>query len=240
VLLRNGEEVTRGERIAHTTQAAGAYRVEAYLDRRWSPGGNATPWILSNPIALFPPEELAARSRRAEPAPDAAEDVGLLSTARAVVDDFGSGPLRQAWQVDKSPDAEGSIRQHDGSLRFGFALGPGATSHASFCDWTERDLSPYRGLVFRVRSDRPLRFDVQVRTTQGDSAGGVRVWRRSVRSGGEWRWAVVPFASLKTYDGRGGRPDLRHVRGVYLHVDESNLPPASRGTLWIDDLGFGS
>jgi hypothetical protein len=84
-----------------------------------------------------------------------------------------------------------------------------------------------------------MRFDVQVRTADATSPGGVRIWRRSVRAESDWRSVTLPLAALETYDRRGGRPSLADTRGIYFHVDEAMLAPGSHGTLWIGDLGLG-
>jgi hypothetical protein len=48
----------------------------------------------------------------------------------------------------------------------------------------------------------------------------------------------VPFAALRTYDPRGGGPDLARVVGLYFEVEAAHLPPGRAGTLWIDDVGL--
>ena len=106
-------------------------------------------------------------------------------------------------------------------------------------DQHARDLRESSALVFSVRADRTLRFDVQVRVEAPAAPGGVRIWRRSVRAEPGWRRVAVPFAELKTYDKLGGEPDLARVRGLYVHVDAAHLAPGSSGTLWLDDYGLG-
>ena len=51
VLVRNGQVVARGPRIDQDV-GPGVFRVEAYLDQRFVPGGRALPWIVSNPIVV--------------------------------------------------------------------------------------------------------------------------------------------------------------------------------------------
>lgn len=236
VLLRNGQELARGERILHRTQRAGTYRVEAYLDRSLVPGSGDLPWILSNPLYLYGEADLASRGERARrPPAEAAPEPGAVSP----LESFDGATLAARWQVDRSPDASASARLEDGALRFDFALGPGPKTHASVCAWEARDLSAHESLVFRVRGDRRFRFDVQVRVTDQATPEGVRIWRRSVRTEAQWQNVVLPFATLKTYDRRGGRVALDRVAGIYFHVDEAQLRPGSKGTLWIDDVGLG-
>jgi hypothetical protein len=232
VLLRDGREAARGERIVHRTDRPGVYRVEAYLDPRLVPGSRPIPWIVSNPIHVFPERELQERARRASRVPPL--DPPLPSVVE-VLDRFDGPALDPRWRLDCSRDARGSLSLDAGALRFDFALGERAPTHASACHWMPRDLSSVDSLVLRVRADRRIRFDVQVRV---DDAG-TRIWRRSVRADREWRTVAVPLAALTTYDRRGGRPALARVLGVYLHVDEATLPPGSAGILFVDDFGVG-
>lgn len=235
VLLRDGVEVGRGPRIEATSRESGCYRVEAYLEPSLVPGGRRLPWILSNPIDVHPREELEARVERARQLP--AEDPPPPEAVEAV-DDFEGSGLAGGWVVDRSTDAAGRLSLDSGALRLDYALGAGPKTHVAAALWRARDLSPYRSLVFRVRADRRMRFDVQVPTGDGTAPLAVRIWRRSVRAETGWRRVAVPLAGLKTYDRGGGRPNLRAGRGIYFHIDEAILAPGSRGTLWIDDVGL--
>lgn len=234
VLLRDGDEVARGPRILHRVTRPGTYRVEAYLDPALVPGGRSIPWILSNPVYLFPQGELDTRAERARRLPGEPPWADSVD----VVDDFGAPAIAERWQIDRSQDAAAAAMLEDGALRFDFRLGAGPATYASVCDWGRRDLSSHAGLAFRVRADRRFRFDVQVRVADAGAKDGVRIWRRSVRAETVWRTVAVPFASLESYDRRGGAPALDHTRGLYFHVDEAHLVPGSRGTLWIDDVGL--
>jgi hypothetical protein len=209
--------------------------VEAYLDPALVPGA-LKPWILSNPIDLYNAVTLAQREARAREGPPL--DAPLPARIDRF-DDFARPPASERWQVDRSPDARAAFELRDGALRFDFVLGPGTSTHASLCDWGPRDLSGGQALVFSVRADRTFRFDVQVRVASAAVPEGVRIWRQSVRAGTSWRRVAVPLATLKTYDRRGGGPDLSQVRGVYFHIDEAHLDPGSSGTLWLDDYGSG-
>lgn len=223
VLLRNGVEVARGASIAHRTVEPGVYRVEARLP------GWRVPWILANPVYLFPAAALAARHSHAARVPP--------------LDPPVAGPVAPAesphWQTDVASGASVRHSLESGVLRFDFALGPGPVSHASICDWGPRDLSGFGSIVFRVRADRLLRFDVQVRVADPQAPAGVAIFRHSVRGEPEWRQVAVRFDALTSYDKAASRPDLGRVTGVYLQVDEAMLPPRSRATLWLDGYGFG-
>jgi hypothetical protein len=229
VLLRDGREVARGPAIRHAAGGAGTYRVEAYLPPALVPGGRPLPWIVSNPIFLYPQHELQARAERAARVPpelEARADVVLPITTPSA-----------EWHVDRSPDSFARVVSEGDGLRFDYRLGAARQTHAAVCDWRKRDLSGYRALVFRVRADSPVRFDVQVRTAEG--ARAQRIWRLSIRADTSWRRVALPLAALKTYDQRGGSPDLQRTIGLYFHLDEAMRAPGSSGTLWIDSLGLG-
>jgi hypothetical protein len=224
VLLRNGQEVARGSRIARDV-GAGVYRIEAYLDPRHVPGARALPWILSNAISILPGTDV--RDGTALPPP-------AVPVATTGVQDFESG-LAGHWQIDRASDASASARTEGGALRWDFRLGDGRRTYASLADYRPRDLSSASGVAFRVRATERFRFDLQVRVTDGREH---RIWRRSVLAGPEWSRAYVPFAALRTYDPRGGRPDLARTVGLYFEVEAAHLPPGHAGALWIDDLGL--
>ncbi len=237
VLLRDGSRIAEGERLDFTTGEAGVYRVEAYLAGAPAGAGpDPLPWVISNPVSLFPSDVLAARAaRRARPpVSPAASWPGPLG----ILDDFAR-PAGPEWQIDRSLDAAGAWRIEDEALRFDFALGPRAPTHADLVRWKPLDLSRASAVVFRVRAERTMRFDLQVRTESPGQDPPLRTWRRSVRAEPEWTEVVVPLSALKTYDHRPGGPDLHHVVGLYLHLDEAILAPGARGTLWIDDLAIG-
>ena len=227
MLVRDGREIARGPRIAEDV-GPGVYRVEAYLDPRYGPGDARVPWILSNAIAVLS----AAQARERAPRAPAADEPHGVPTD---VQDFADGRLASHWQIDRAPDAGGSARIEDGALRFDLRLGGSPRTYASLADYGPRDLSGASGIAFRVRASKRFRFDFQVRVEQG---GEHRIWRRSVLAGPEWRDAFVPFDSLRTYDPRGGRPDLSRVVGVYFEVEAAHLAPGDGATLFVDDLGI--
>ncbi|PYQ52512.1 MAG: hypothetical protein DMF78_11100 [Acidobacteria bacterium] len=234
VLLRDGHAVAEGARIEYVANQPGVYRVEGFLDDApMGPGPDLLPWIVSNPVYLFPADELAARRRRRAPPATPARPAGRLE----VVDDF-TRPTGAEWQVDRDDGAAGARHDDGGALRFDFRLGPHAPTHADLVRWSPLDLSRAAALALRVRGDRPLRFDLQVRTAWPGHTPPLRTWRRSVRAEPEWTDVALALDTLKTYDHEPGAPDLAHVVGLYVHVDESNLAPGSSGTLWIDDLAL--
>jgi hypothetical protein len=225
VLLRDGGPVARARTIDETLDdaATGVYRVEAFLDG----DAEGRPWIVSNAIGVFRADEARARAARLAVPPEPVR-------AADAPERFAAPALDARWQVDRAADAAAAVRPEDGALRFDFALGPGARTYASVCDWAPRDLSPASGVAFRARASARFRADVQVRT--GGPEGHV-IWRRSVLLDPGWRDVYVPFAALRTWDPAGARPDLARVVGVYVEVEALHLAPGTRGTIWLDDWG---
>lgn len=234
VLKRDGAEVARAAGALDVTVGTpGTYRVEASLLDGHYPG-RPFPWIVSNPIHVYPPSRLAERAGRAAPPAEAAREAeGPMSP----IDGFEQ-PLAEEWQVDRAPGAWAALGLEEGSLRFDYRLGSDALTHASFCDWRRRDLSGRRAVRLRLRAHDVHRIDLQVRVEEPAAPGGVRIFRRSLRVSPEWRELDVPLASLETYDHRPGGPRLDRVVGLYLHVDAAHRPPGSRGTLWLDHVGL--
>ena len=234
VLLRDGQPLARGAAIDAVAEGPGVYRVEGFVRGAITGRGrDPLPWVLANPVYLFPPDELRARAARAALPSPAAPPAGPLEA----LDTF-AGPLGAEWQVEGAEGAEAAVRIEGRAVRFDFALGPHAPTHADLVRWKEADLSGAAALAVRVRADRRLRFDLQVRTAWPGHGAAVRIWRRSVRAEAEWTAVSIPLEALETYDRQPGSPDLAHVVGLYVHVDEANLPPRARGTIWIDELAL--
>jgi hypothetical protein len=237
-LLKDGRPVLESEGSLDTfATAAGVYRVEVRVP------GHALPWILSNPIYVFPPE-LAEGRRRAGEWPAAAPPPNAV----AVLDDFEGEQhfepeFDAASEMNRAAVEAGAGVGGSRAARLEFRLGePGPGRPYTWCALVNRqarDLSGRRGLVFSIRADGVYRSWVQVRDANPASAdAGEEWWFASVRTSPEWRRVAIPFERLRTLNKKSdGRLDLDKVRGLVFVLDHAAVKPGTRGRIWIDDLG---
>ena len=237
-LLRDGREAQRGEgAVGLDSVPPGVYRVEVRLPQ-WD-----VPWVLSNPIYVFPPDAAEARKRRAAwpsepPAPPRTK----------VIDTFDGFTLFEPAADSYSSLEKPMLDPHGGedgkgAARLAFRLGvPDAGHRDVFCgieNRQARDLTGYSGLVFAIRGDGAYRIWVQVRDDNPASADdGMEFWFASVRTSTEWRRVAIPFARLRSINKRtDGRLDLDKVRSIVFVLDRGADKPGTQGTIWIDDVG---
>lgn len=102
-----------------------------------------------------------------------------------------------------------------------------------------RDLSRYRGVHFKIRSDarRMVRF---VLWDQPPGTNDTELWRKDIWADREWRQVWIPFTELMVMEQHttNNRRDLEHVIALAWVVNEQILSPGEAGTIWIDDIGF--
>jgi hypothetical protein len=236
-LLKDGRPVIESEGPLDTfATGTGVYRVEVRVP------GRALPWILTNPIYVFPPAAAEERRRAGEwPAATA-------PAAAAVLDDFEGEP-RFAAEFDASSEMNreaveaGAGVNGSRAARLEFRLGePGEGRPYTWCalvNRERRDLSGRKGLVFSIKADGVYRSWVQVRDANPASEdAGEEWWFASVRTSREWRRVAIPFERLRTLNKKSdGRLDLDRVRGLVFVLDHAAVKPGTRGRIWIDDLG---
>lgn len=237
-LLRGGHEVGQGDgTVALETVDPGVYRVEVRV-----PGWDV-PWILSNPIYVFPPEEAEKRRQRG-----AWPEEPVTPAAAEVVDSFDSGTVfRPAFDprsylaaplLDPVGGADGK-----GAARLQFRLGvpdPGYPhTYCAIVNEQNRDLTNRSGLVFSIKGDAVYRIWLQVRDFNSASADDkLEYWFASVRTSTDWRRVAIPFARLRSINkNTDGRLDLDKVRALVFVIDRGAEKPGSQGRIWIDDVG---
>lgn len=238
VLLRDGQPLTEAKgALDVAAPGPGLYRVEAYVP------GWSVPWVITNPIAVVDDATAAARAQRAawpapSPAPPAA---AVLEAFDADTHFFEPGRDERSALEHPLWDARGGTS--GGAARFAFRLGvPGPGYPHTFCalvNRADRDLTGRKGLVFSVKADGVYRFWVQVRDANPASPDeGTEWWFASVRTSPEWRRVAVPFARLRSIQKNSdGKLDPDKVKALVFIVDKGAMPPGSKGTIWIDDLG---
>jgi hypothetical protein len=103
-----------------------------------------------------------------------------------------------------------------------------------------RDLSRFRGVTLAVKADGVYRLWLQLRDVNPKgSDDGLETWLTSIRTSGEWRRVAVPFARLRSLDPRSdGGFDPTQVRVLALVLDELTVKAGTRGTLYLDEVGF--
>ena len=213
----------------------GVYRVEVQV------AGWDFPWIVSNPIYVLTETERQRRARAARlPEPAVAE-------ATTVLDRFEPGSTFTAAADDSTrlePPAIDPAGGPDGSAaaRVAFRLGTPSADHpspfAALISYQPRDLSSREGLVLSVRGDDTYRFWVQVRDRNPASPEGTESWFASVKTDRAWRTITLPFDRLHSVDPHtDGTLDTADIEAIVFLVDIGAVPPATEGTIWIDDLG---
>ncbi len=238
VLLEDGQVLAEGAgQLRSRVEAEGVYRVEVYLPQL------ASPWVISNPIYVFGEQAAAQRRDRAAwPAPLGVETVRMI-------DDFSGASAFHPEHDDSSwmneeitdPAAPGSEAP---AARLEFRLGaPGPGRPYTWCalvDRSERDLSGFAGLTFRIKADAEHRIWVQVRDGNPASADEEQEWWfASLRTSTEWKSLVLPFERFRSINPNSdGRLDLDQVVGLVFVLDPGAVDPGTQGTIWIDDLGL--
>jgi hypothetical protein len=237
-LLRDGETVAEGTEVVEAPLLSpGVYRAEVRVD------GWPVPWVVSNPVAVFAPEILAARKAAAAwpepPAPDGPVEILDSFDGQTV---FSAGHDPASTMEEPLLDPTGGIGG-SGAARIGFHLGLPTEEKphvfVAIVSWEHRNLTGKEGLAFRIRADGVYRAWVQVRDENPASTDeGTEWWFASVKTSAAWRQVAVPFASLRSINPHtDGRLDLDKVRALVFVIDKGAMKPGSRGTIWIDDLG---
>ncbi|HEX9698723.1 MAG TPA: hypothetical protein VGD06_04610 [Acidobacteriota bacterium] len=244
VLRRDAEtlaESTSGE-LESPAEAPGTYRVEVYRSdlRGALAGPRPTPWLVSNPIYLWPAAARAgARIRRAPPlpAPPLAED--LLAAARFEANQAG------VLANDVGAEAGGEM-----SWRLALATESARDAFAAMAWRPEAplDWSRFDGLVVQLDAGATLRVSLEVRTLAAD--GSLDSWIHSLKAGPDspatavpWQWFRPPWSGVGGHDAERdarwpGADELRNVQGLFLLVTPAILAPGSEAVVRLRTLGL--
>ncbi|MFQ5743695.1 MAG: PHP domain-containing protein, partial [Acidobacteriota bacterium] len=187
ILYRDGQRVANadGAGLEYTADRPGTYRAEVYrIDGPRGAGHvGGVPWVISNPIYLWPAgARQAAVFHRAPPLPAPPVSESLAT--------------RPGWGAESSVDARSQLDGAAGRLSWELELPTQgqAESYAALAwrpaapvDWSRRG-----GLVLRLSSRRTLRFIVQVRCRAAD--GRERSWYHSLKVGPAARSVAIPWS----------------------------------------------
>lgn len=247
-LLRDGHivETSNGEPLRALAEEAGTYRIEVY---RVAGAGDEdpVPWILSNPIYLWPSAaRQAAVVHRAPPLPPPPLALQLDS--------------EPGWQAGSSDDVSAeAIASDEGQvLRLELPEDPGPNAYAALALWADEawDWSGSGGLVVSLQSEEDLRVFVEVRSRDAD--GEERSWHYSVKATAEALPTAIPWsrwwlrwnqASQRRTLLEGGEwvaaaqhalgeEELRRIVGIFLVVTPGILDPGSTATLTLEQIGI--
>ena len=219
-LLRDGRPVAQGRNglRAPVNGEAGAYRVEMYA------GEHAVPWVVTNAIRLARQMPGAGAGPLGPGGGGAAEGGAIESLAVAVRPD--------AWKIEADPATRASLTVEGSELRLSYKLAGGAPSgqYVALSTSAAGDL-PLTRIELMLRSPRPMRVSVQVRTPGGTD--GYR-WRRSVFVDATPRPLSIRLSELEPIE-RGStlRPNVARVQSVLLVIDTVNALPGSAGELVV-------
>jgi len=231
-----------GELLAESVEAldvplpgVGVYRVEAVVD------GWQVPWVISNPIAVFEPAALAARTVDWPSRPEPVQPVEILDDFEGVTT-FVSGhdPASEMDEDLLDPDAGAD---GGGAIRMAFRLAPPTPDNpnvfVALVSWEHRNLEGREGITFRIRADGVYRTWVQVRDENPASSDeATEWWTASVKTSPDWQQVSIPFASLRSANPQtDGQLDLDKVRAIVFVIDKGAMKPGIRGTIWLDELG---
>jgi hypothetical protein len=250
VCLRDGMPVysVTGSALEYTADRPGTYRIEVHrLDGpHVGPGGN-TPWVISNPIYLWPhAARRAAVLHRVPPLPAPRTSERLHSWRR--------------WRVENSDDVSSELNTERERPEWSFAL-PAVGSDETYAALAWRPRAPENwsqrgGLVLQLEAAEAMRLIVEVRaeTASGDTVS----WYSSVKLDNkqsklalpwfQWRqrYADPRTASrlrsgygLRALSRRGPTPEeLRRVTGLFLIATPETLEPGSDERITVREVGL--
>ncbi len=237
VLLRDGEAVaeSRGGPLEVEAPGPGTYRVEVMREDRAA----GTPWIISNPIYVWPRALIeASRLRPAPRLPAPPVDVELLALP--------------GWAAERGDGGVSAIARGEQGLAWEVGLPGerrGGQPYAALAWRPERpvDWSGFRGVAVRLGSDTPWR--VALRLYTGDPQREGRVWERVVPADAGERGAGVRWQDFRLLDARGRRAgvaarlaadDLGRVAALVLVVTPERMKPGTATRIEVATVGpFG-
>jgi hypothetical protein len=185
----------------------GPYRVEVHLAH--APGDLPIPWLVSNFV-----------------------DVGAPSTGTAAPSIASAPPASAAiapfpWRIEKDPASSAILRATDRTVELEYRLAPGERNSQFVALATDVHDAVFSAMRFALRSDRPSRVWVQVRTADGHR------WGRSFYVDPAGAEIVARLEDLRPMAGESGHPSSATATSILLVVDLTNASPGNGGRLTV-------
>lgn len=241
ILLRDGEQIAQGTAsvLEDDAETRGTYRVEVYRTDVADREAGGPPWLVSNPIYLWPAEARSgALVRWVPPLPPPPMSRNLLAEGDLEANDRGV--------------SRNAVEPGDEMTTWRFALEPDSIVDAfAAMAWRPQepmDWSGAAGMVVDLRAAAPLRVNLEVRAYAAD--GTLESWVFSLKAGPRTEATAIPWARFRTPWGEDlsdvanadpRRPtglDLRRVHGVFLVVTPSLLQEGSAVEIELWALGL--
>ncbi len=241
VLRRDGQPVKRtsGSSLEEEVDQPGTYRVEVYRPDVAGSRDAGPPWLVSNPIYVWPAAaRAAARVRPTPPLPAPPLSRDLLAVS--AFEDNHRGVVRNI--VEGTPDGiTWAFALEQESAREAFAAM--AWRPAEPMDWSAAD-----GVVVGLRSSSAVRVNLEVRADNEN--GETEAWVYSLKATPEGLATAIPWNRFRppptedlSYEENAEprRPvggDLRRVHGVFLIVTPTLLAPGEGAVVTLEVLGL--
>lgn len=237
-LYRNGVVVAEGDgQLEYVSTGEGVWWTDARLRAATLAGRVDEPWIVSNPIAILPPEALAARAAAnavPPPAPLRVDREGVSAWPMRLV----AQPNAGCRSVEVDPDAFGPASF---TARFALGVPPRGTrdtmadpwGRCALLDVRAVRLTGYAGIRFEVRSGEIYRVSFVL-------SDGPDVRTASFLTSPDWQEVVIPFSRLKNVRTNRGGADLSGVSEMGFFFDTSNTIPGTSGEVEVRGIGLVS
>ena len=239
VLLRDGARVgsAEGTGLAIEAPGPGTYRIEVYRTSGPPGGGKpgATPWIISNPIYLWPPAAIAASSVQpvaALPAPP---------TAQPLLPEPGWAAESDALSASAmAPLVDGILW----TVRVPNVAVSNAFSALAWRPEAEQDWRHTLGLTAGLSSEREWRVGLRVWTAAID---GEQTWELALASAPGANPTLLPWQHFRQVGANGQvvrsellDDELARVTGVAFVVTPERMRPGSEARIEIRGVGVFS
>jgi hypothetical protein len=241
ILLRDGEQIAQatGSALEGDAEAPGTYRAEVYRIDVADREAGGPPWLVSNPIYLWPAEaRTGALVHRVPPLPAPPMSRNLLAEADFLAND--SGVSRNA--------VESGVEMATWSFALEADSVVGAFAAMAWRPQEPMDWSDAEGMVVELRAAAPLRVNLEIRAYAAD--GTSETWVSSLKAGPRKAATAVPWDHFRTpwpedlSDAANDDPrrpnglDLRRVHDVFLVVTPSLLQEGSAVEVELRTLGL--